>query len=173
MTINKATALSLRSISESVRTSLGKIEAESELYRTYLQTIKKQLSEDFTNHLDLESFVPELSAELKIIDILGEVIAKLNNAYSIENVTEDDLFVEETNEAAELLPITLKCLRGNTFDDYKVYLKESVESDEIRFKAKTINTNIEHIIDSYESLQSLAKILVELDKLMRSVIEVA
>ena len=70
MTINKATALSLRSISESVRTSLGKIEAESELYRTYLQTIKKQLSEDFTNHLDLESFVPELSAELKIIDIL-------------------------------------------------------------------------------------------------------
>ena len=72
MTINKATTLSLKSISESVRTSLGKIEAESDLYRTYLQTIKKQLSEDFTNYLDLESFVPELSAELKVIDVLGE-----------------------------------------------------------------------------------------------------
>ena len=83
------------------------------------------------------------------------------------------MFAEESNEAAELLPITLKGLRGNTFDDYKVYLKESVESDEIRFKAKTINTNIEHIIDSYESLQSLAEIVVELDNLMRRVIEVA
>ena len=173
MTINKATTLSLKSISESVRTSLGKIEAESDLYRTYLQTIKKQLSEDFKNYLDLESFVPELSAELKVLDVLGEVITKLKNAYLIENVTEDDLFAEESNEAAELLPITLKGLRGNTFDDYKVYLKESVESDEIRFKAKTINTNIEHIIDSYESLQSLAEIVVELDNLMRRVIEVA
>lgn len=166
MTIDKAITLSLRSISESAKTSIEKIESESDLYKTYLETIKKQLTEDFMDRVDLDSFVPEISGELKVIDIFGEVIAKLKNAYSTESVT-------ESNEATELLSITLNDLRGNKFDDYKLKLKKSAESDDNRFKVMTINTNIEHIIDSYENLQSLTKVLVELDEMIRRVIKVA